>query len=84
MGRNGQPLAIFSQFRQGLALFVGKFKFHVLPRMTLRIRYRTLKTSRAVLGLAPAARGRRGVAVEPIEDRAISIEILGIDPQRRK
>ena len=57
MGRNGQPLAIFSQFRQGLALFVGKFKFHVLPRMTLRIRYRTLKTSRAVLGLAPAARG---------------------------
>jgi hypothetical protein len=29
MGRNGQPLAIFSQFRQGLALFVGKFKFHV-------------------------------------------------------
>jgi hypothetical protein len=29
MGRNGQPLAIFSQFRQGLAPFVGKFKFHV-------------------------------------------------------
>ena len=30
-----------------------------MPRMTLRLRYRTLKTSRAVLGLAPAARGRR-------------------------
>jgi hypothetical protein len=84
MGRNGQPLAIFSQFRQGLALFVGKFKFHVLPRMTLRIRYRTLKTSRAVLGLAPAARGRRSSLLQfspPILKHFSAIKTkLGTEP----
>ena len=32
-------------------------RFTGMPRMTLRLRYRTLKTSRVVLGLAAAARG---------------------------
>jgi hypothetical protein len=72
MGRNGQPLAIFSQFRQGLALFVGKFKFHVLPRMTLRIRYRTLKTSRAVLAdfYGEDGRGRVGCLLDAMRQQS--------------